>query len=339
MCVFVLHAVPSSGVGGERRGASPTTTTRDGVAAWTTVPVAEAEALHVAKDEEQEEGNGVFGEEEEVVKATPATYSLNLPGLSRVTEDRVVVVGATARRVSESSDSLGSGSNLYWPMYFGDAHIKVGQPFAITCILSAVEPVNWQRDGVVISGRRGGIVAPQWRVRRQTRAAAAEEDVNRVKQEQEKATGEVEMELEPVDMRWIKALESVLQGNNNNVTGNASEMELLWRDLMLFSSSAGDAGDGTGDGDGVGRLILAGSQRQRRNVSDVEQQFKLRQYYNALVAYMNQPGSGGYFLDGFLKREPKEEMELEMEGIVKEQDEGEHEEDMESEFVFTEGQG
>lgn len=43
-----------------------------------------------------------------------------------------------------------NNNNLYSPFYYGDSHIEVGHPFAITCIVPATESIQWQKDGDIL---------------------------------------------------------------------------------------------------------------------------------------------------------------------------------------------
>lgn len=38
-------------------------------------------------------------------------------------------------------------NNLYQVIYYGDSQTEVGKPFAISCIISIADPVEWHKDG------------------------------------------------------------------------------------------------------------------------------------------------------------------------------------------------
>lgn len=38
-------------------------------------------------------------------------------------------------------------NNLYQVIYYGDSQVEVGKPFAISCIISIADPVEWHKDG------------------------------------------------------------------------------------------------------------------------------------------------------------------------------------------------
>lgn len=59
-----------------------------------------------------------------------------------------------SRAAADTSSS--SLANIYAAIYYGDSEVNVGDPFAITCRIAIMEPVNWIKDGVVLTGHRHG---------------------------------------------------------------------------------------------------------------------------------------------------------------------------------------
>lgn len=45
---------------------------------------------------------------------------------------------------------LNKKRNLYSAIYYGDSEVGVGEPFTITCRISASEKIEWLKDGDVI---------------------------------------------------------------------------------------------------------------------------------------------------------------------------------------------
>lgn len=382
MCVcFTLNlsTLPNGGGegGGEGAGSSiggtdtpMMTTIREGVAPWTTVPV-------VADNEQAVQSTTIFsnlgldgGAQGERLRNGTDSKSAAVRETAEVTAGKQVNPSGSGTTTTSEADVH---NNLYYPLYYGEAHIEVGHPFAITCILTRTEAVQWQRDGKVIQvqGRRKKRAVLQRRRTGREEAEIWKEEtfpmpmknqinwdiderpmpmtrtlsgdiagaqgrhrngwmdwVGGFQQFQEEEEEEEEEQMENRRKRQIGA-ESVSSDDDEEET-------LEWEGFA-------DAGQEIDDNDDDGKEVSAAAagdghlaRRLKRNVSELEQ-FKLRQYYNALVYYKNQPGGGGYYMDSFLKRdeqtrrvgEDEEEMEV---------TEVEDEEKSIHDYVFTQGQ-
>lgn len=368
-----------SGVVVGRTNTQMMTNSREGVATWTTAPT--------------------VVENEQAVQSATISYNSGLDGggqgrrLSNVTDSKSAAARELTAGEQEKQSEAVVHDNLYYPLYYGDAHIKVGHTFAITCILTRTEAVQWQRDGEVIQvqGRRRKRGVLTWRRweregeaemwKEETFPMPIDNQINWDIGERPKSLTRTpsggdsagaqgrqrkgwmhwdgsfqqfveeedneEVQMESRRKRQNNGAESVSSdddddqetpewdgfadaGQQNDENGEEEEEEvesdwILWKDLNPTTVSA--AVPAAGDGH------LA-RQRLKRNVSELEQ-FKLRQYYNALVYYKNQPGGGGYYMDSFLKRDQQtrragEEEREEME--VTDEEESIHD------YVFTQGQ-
>lgn len=132
----------------------------------------------------------------------------------------------------------------------------------------------------------------------------------------------------------------VVQTNKNKWTGETEEsLDQLWNDLMQRIGVVDATMMSRGEGGQMER-------RLKRNVSELEQ-FKLRQYYNALVSYMNMPGVRNYYVDSVLGRlgdggngemnpeqQQKQDLKVDEEEMVQETNK-----EFTSGYVFTQGQG
>lgn len=321
------------------------TTIREGVAP---PPVAEAEDMPgtapIAINLGHSGGGGTIAGEKEVNSETATTTDAFMT--------LAAGGGMTAKGEDVEEEEERQHSNLYWPLYYGDAHVEVGQPFAITCIMSPAEPVQWQRDGEALN-----------------MAETATSDVLRQG---------LERGAFPIQMENLIKWDSEDRGAGRLVTtmddGGGGGRRKRWMDWNAFKrllekegqedeEEKGDREEGVADASDGGveddvqwlewwQDLMASEgmdeRRLKRNVSELEQ-FKLMQYYNALVKYKNQPGGGGYYLDEFFKRTNERlQQRKTMRGIgrgteVEEDDDVEEKKggDKESvhDYVFSQGQG
>lgn len=211
-------------------------------------------------------------------------------------------------------------NNLYSPLYYGDAHIEVGHPFKITCIVSRDEGIRWEKDG---------------------------EDIEKEINWDIEGAGGAGSKRQPEDDIYTENGGGAGTGKEENVSGEGDALEWgseaaaaavglsmeddewrLWQEWMVQLSSSGTDGH---------------LERLKRNVSELER-FNLRRYYNAVVNFKNMPGGGGYFMDKYLGRNgdtqekaTQEQLQNVEEG-VKEADEEKVGRESLHNYVFTQGQ-
>lgn len=364
VCVFVSRLTSTEGGGGS--GGT------GGVATWTTLPVVEEKVLVVVTtDTEVTTGiptnwghagseGGIKSDEKGSLNSQETIAEPFIKLTNTGQEDKV---GGEARAAAEEEEEF---NNLYYPLYYGDSHIKVGHPFAITCILTQTEEVQWLRDGHIIetkdisTARRKRRVAadetetlPQrmenqinWNIdgglartlngeeQEQRKVGGWQEAFEQFLEQQQQQqgqehSGDESMSAAAADAtEWDWGIGTFYEEENEN---DDLLLEELWRD-MLSSGAAAAAPDG--------RQL---ERRLKRNVSELEQ-FKLRQYYNALVNYKNQGGGGGgggYFMDTFLRRSTNKRITLEQQKLVDNEATDEYLQEKATsvhDYVFAQGQ-
>lgn len=290
--------------------------------------------------------------------STTGEIVTNLGNNERSSGDAEVRLGVSANNVGKamalptthdeeetgaSVSSLGLNiNNLYSPFYYGDSHIEVGHPFAITCIVMRTEPIHWEKDGDIIdtglaqaysgSGGNEGKLKRSTHGRQALRGGVEVVLSKGIGGRVPRAAGYQNENL----INWaVEMRPSTIQSPLEQDRDSLRFMENGLEDDRVadFMTAASDSGDesvsvledendvaAVENGRLNSRLRLdhgSGMQEERikRNGSELEK-FNLSRYYKAVVDFYNMGGGRSYYADSFLTDET---MELEQQPQAEEE--------------------
>lgn len=254
-----------------------------------------------------------------------------------------------------------NNNNLYSPFYYGDSHIEVGHPFAITCIVTQTEAVQWQKDGDVIgtgsspalaySGNEEKLYRSTPRLstlrgvedmlskglaERVTRAAGYqnENQINwniEMQPSMQRPVGlERDRESRPMlDDDRVADFMAVAPSGDESVSEDENDVAAFEPGLRLRLDHNRELREWSGTS------VEQESARIKRNVSELEK-INLSRYYKAVVDFYNMGGGRSYYVDSFLT-DRHGEVEHEKATMEEEHEAEEERNKALHDYIFTQG--